>query len=222
MFHSFLSISLQFYSVARPFLYHTILLVHDTQIQQLYRTIAASPSLSTHVRHLFFVEQKNWDGLQTQSGAMPQLWQSVKCQRPGIVAGWNKMSRAQRDIALQLVSILSGLENLKTFRYQANIDPAKWSVKGRGTTFDWIFITLISTLAARKYGHGLLQSLEQVHITGLSPPNKATFLRVFFQLPKLRSVYNSRVAFTNAAPLSPYQSLSNDPGTTHYESSFSE
>ncbi|KAL3454280.1 hypothetical protein BJX65DRAFT_302065 [Aspergillus insuetus] len=117
---------------------------------------------------------------------MPQLWQSVKCQRPEVAADWSKTSRAQRDIALQLVSILSSLENLKTFKYHANIDPMQRSVRDRGSAFDWIFTSLISTLAARKYGHGFLYSLEEMDITGLSPPNKAIFLRVFFKLPKLR------------------------------------
>jgi hypothetical protein len=186
-FHDFLFISRQFYFVARPFLYHTIFLTHGKRVRQLYRSIEKSPSLSSHVRHLFFVEQKDWSGLKPKSEAMPQLWQSVKCQRPEVAANWKKTSRAQREVALQLVSILAGVKNLKTFKYCANIDPTQWPVRDRGTIFDWIFMTLISTLASRKYGHGLLHSLEEVDITGLSPPNKATFLRVFFKLPNLRS-----------------------------------
>jgi hypothetical protein len=137
---------------------------------------------------LFFVEQKEWSAHKTKSGAMPQLWQSVKCQRPEVAADWSQTSRAQRDIALQLVSILASLENLKTFKYHANIDPMQWSVRDRGSAFDWIFMSLISTLAARKYGHGFLHGLEEVDITGLSPPNKATFLRACLKLPKLRSL----------------------------------
>ncbi|KAL2798645.1 hypothetical protein BJX66DRAFT_334008 [Aspergillus keveii] len=176
MFHGFLFVSRQFYSIVRPFLYRAIFLTHGKRVRQLYSSLEKCPSLSSHVRHLFFVEQKDWSGLKTKSGAMPELWQSVKCQRPEVAADWSKMSKARRDVALQLVSILASLENLKTFKYHADIDPLQWSVRDRGSAFDWIFTSLVSTLAARKYGHGFLHTLEEVDITGLSPHESSSIV----------------------------------------------
>ncbi|KAJ0413834.1 hypothetical protein BJY00DRAFT_319397 [Aspergillus carlsbadensis] len=188
IFLRLLSVSRQFYFVARPFLYRTISLYRCTQVQQLYRTLTKSPALSSHVRHLFFAEQQDWTGVQPDPGALPRLWQSVQCQRPKTAVAWNTACGAQRDVALQLVAILWCLENLRTFRYRANIDPLHRSPRNRGSTFDWIFTALVSNLASRAYGYGFLYSLEEVDIAGLSPPNKVAFLRAFFKLPNLRSL----------------------------------
>ncbi|KAL3465243.1 hypothetical protein BJX64DRAFT_285785 [Aspergillus heterothallicus] len=195
-FHAVLLVSRQFYLVARLFLYQTIYLFRDTQALRLVRTINESPAYSEYVKNLLFIEPLEWmephpdntTGASSSSRPLPQLWNSVLKQRPTVAAVWEGGFPRDVDVALALAFLLLRLKSLTSFKYHAYITPLEKSVKQRGSALDWIFNTLIHTLGSRTMGRGLMHSLQHAHITGLSPPNKASFLRLFLKLPNLHSL----------------------------------
>ncbi|KAL3490320.1 hypothetical protein BJX62DRAFT_238300 [Aspergillus germanicus] len=163
-----LFLSRRYYLLVRPFLYHSICLSNSVDVEKLYNTLRANPSIGQHVKALQFIEPRNFDDFPKTKEPAPDLL--------GI-----------------LVYILHHLHHLKYFRFlSADIQGSTFqdtfiSFFNRRAAQETETETATETDPEVR-SLPLLSSVEEVDLSRIRYPKQGSFLRVLLYRPNIQSL----------------------------------